>query len=829
MTSPVSSFGTTRHGRTRGDASWIDDSSTQMPVWLTTNARDGHRSDAAHAAGHATRDAAISLAVVTVTVLCACANLIDVYGSVGSWARAAIPAASLGSGIAFMTLVPRLRLWWQILAFVLAQCVIGPLVALPHTSVAYVLPTWQTLAEGCSAMFTSFKFLITVPAPTGTADGSLMAVWTLCLLSCTLGGMLAVLPQRRWSALSVLVVIGDFAVCALLGTSTGVLRLPCGVVCALIVIVWLSWRGRLFEMSRWLGAGALLLLASAVAVGACLPVHTTRTILRDHYEPPLAPFDYASPLSGMRAYLKEHKADTLLPVRNLPAGASVRLAVMDRFDGNVWNLSNTRIAGGSSDYTRMGLRIPQDGDDSGTRFNAMFDVRDGMHDDWLPLAGAATQVSFAANANADDFYYNTGTESGLLTSGVRSGLVYTETGTLARRPSDDEIRRAQAARIMLPDAGDIPNAVRRRADALAGGQPTAGAAALALTNGLRDNGWFSHGLTDDYPSLAGHGNYRVTQLLGGTAMVGDSEQYASAMALMARSLGIPSRVVLGFVPKDKHGDITEARTQRTENGTTIDFTGNDIEVWVEVALEGHGWVAFHPTPQETKTPEDNQNLTPPNPQTLVRQPPLPLTDPLRDKQEATGSTVLSGDDARDPRTSGVWSKIGTVARDVAIYGSPVWILLVICGCILAVKAALLMRLRKNGSTNHRVESGWRSLTQFAMQSGIPVHGTRREQAHAMAQSFAAESAAEATAGSSDTSCGPVTESQLRHSAQTADYAAFSGNPVPESEVVQYWESVDGMRAALLKTLPFWRRVRTRLSLRGLFRHHAYKETSDHPA
>lgn len=829
MTSPASSFGTTRHGRTRGDASWIDDSSTQMPVWLTTNARDGHRSGAAHAAGHATRDAAISLAVVTVIVLCACANLIDVYGSAGSWARAALPAALLGSGIAFMTTVPQLRLWWQILALVLAQCVIGPLVALPHTSVAYVLPTWQTLAEGCSAMFTSFKFLIAVPAPTGTADGSLMAVWTLCLLSCTLGGVLAVLPQRRWCALSVLVVIGDFAVCALLGTSTGVLRLPCGVVCALIAIVWLSWRWRLFEMSRWLGAGALLLLASAVAAGACLPVHTTRTILRDHYEPPLAPFDYASPLSGMRAYLKEHKADTLLTVRNLPAGASVRLAVMDRFDGNVWNLSNTRIAGGSSDYTRMGLRIPQDGDDSGTRFNAMFDVRDGIHDDWLPLAGAATQVSFAANANADDFYYNTGTESGLLTSGVRSGLAYTETGTLARRPSDDEIRRAQAARITLPDAGDIPNAVRRMADALAGGQPTAGAAALALANGLRDNGWFSHGLTDDYPSLAGHGNYRVTQLLGGTAMVGDSEQYASAMALMARSLGIPSRVVLGFVPKDEHGDITEARTQRTENGTTIDFTGNDIEAWVEVALEGHGWVAFHPTPQETKTPEDNQNLTPPNPQTLVRQPPLPLTDPLRDKQEATGSTVLSGDDARDPRTSGVWSKIGTVARDVAIYGSPVWILLVICGCILAVKAALLMRLRRNGSTNHRVEAGWRSLTQFAMQSGIPVHGTRREQAHAMARSFAAESAAEATGSPADTSRGPVTESQLRHSAQTADYAAFSGNPVPESEVVQYWESVDGMRAALLKTLPFWRRVRTRLSLRGLFQHRARKGTSDHPA
>ena len=109
MTSPTSSFGATRHGRTRGDASWINDNSTQMPVWLTMNARDARRADAAHAAGHATRDAAISLVVVMAIVLCACANLIDVYGSAGSWARAAIPAALLGSGIAFMTLVPRLR------------------------------------------------------------------------------------------------------------------------------------------------------------------------------------------------------------------------------------------------------------------------------------------------------------------------------------------------------------------------------------------------------------------------------------------------------------------------------------------------------------------------------------------------------------------------------------------------------------------------------------------------------------------------------------------------------------------------------------------------
>lgn len=65
-------------------------------------------------------------------------------------------------------------------------------------------------------------------------------------------------------------------------------------------------------------------------------------------------------------------------------------------------------------------------------------------------------------------------------------------------------------------------------------------------------------------------------------MVGDSEQYASAMALMARDLGLPSRVVLGFLPKNEDGEITDARTEKTSgNGTKIEFTGNDVTAWVE--------------------------------------------------------------------------------------------------------------------------------------------------------------------------------------------------------------------------------------------------------
>ena len=118
-------------------------------------------------------------------------------------------------------------------------------------------------------------------------------------------------------------------------------------------------------------------------------------------------------------------------------------------------------------------------------------------------------------------------------------------------------------------------------------------------------------------------------------------------------------MVLGFLPKNEDGEITDARTEKTSgNGTKIEFTGNDVTAWVEIKLQGLGWVAFYPTPKETKMPDENQNLTPPNPQTLVRQPPVPLTDPLRDQTQAKGQSSLAGADADDSPTNLFWRGSG---------------------------------------------------------------------------------------------------------------------------------------------------------------------------
>ena len=93
-------------------------------------------------------------------------------------------------------------------------------------------------------------------------------------------------------------------------------------------------------------------------------------------------------------------------------------------------------------------------------------------------------------------------------------------------------------------------------------------------------------------------------------MVGDEEQYAAAMALMARRLGYPARVVMGFAP--------EVREDATSPSRCV---GDDVTAWVEVPFEGVGWVSFRPTPDQIDVPQEQTPKPKSEPQPQVRQPP----------------------------------------------------------------------------------------------------------------------------------------------------------------------------------------------------------------
>ncbi|WP_140558259.1 transglutaminase domain-containing protein [Bifidobacterium sp. UTCIF-39] len=790
--------------RTTVPGSWAD--SPNPTILVSRTAAPGSRLPRRRAMARLRSDQYIIINAIVIMLanLTASLNLLGVYGTPAAWAAGAIPAALIGIACALAGRSALLRLWWQLLLLAIAQFVIGPVIALPHTTIARVIPTLDTIAQGAAATIGAFKYIIAIEPAVGTGSGDLMALWTIVLWATFLSGVFAFSTNPLLSLPSLAIVLVNLAACAALGTSSGFHPVVIGVLIALTMLIWMSWRMRLLEANRLLAAVLITALATIGAGGAAFAIDGQRQVLRDHYDPPLSPYDYTSPLSGLRSYVKDHKDDKLLTVTGLPAGTPVRLAVMDRFDGSVWNLSDSSAAFGSSDYRRVGDTIDGDRTDrsgsklKSTPFTATFTVHNGLGDVWLPTAGEASSVSFGSSDLSQSFYYNAGTDSALLSSGLDSGLTYVEHGRLTEQPNAQQITDADAAPISQPKAQDVPDSVESAATSFAGGETKGGAAAQKLADKLKENGWFSHGLQGDYPSLPGHGAYRIDLLLNGSAMVGDSEQYASAMALMARDLGLPSRVVMGFLPKDSDGSISDERTTVRDDGTTsIDFTGNDIDAWVEIRLDGYGWVAFYPTPKETKIPNDDQNLTPPNPQTLVRQPPVPLQDPLREQNRTTSQTNIGGSDA-NANTTAFWRMFQLIAGRVALYGSPLWIALIIVGAILLFKTILLRRARGRGSPGMRIAQGWRWLCMLAAQCGTPVSGTRREQSRMLADRFS------------------LSAETLDDLGRRADRATFSGEDTDERTAADYWTDVDRVRQAMLRSLPKRQAVIARLSVRGLF-------------
>ena len=63
-------------------------------------------------------------------------------------------------------------------------------------------------------------------------------------------------------------------------------------------------------------------------------------------------------------------------------------------------------------------------------------------------------------------------------------------------------------------------------------------------------------------------------------------QFATTMAVMARTVGLPARVVIGYLP-GRYNSLTGVHEVRVQ----------DAHAWVEVKFERFGWVPFDPTPR----------------------------------------------------------------------------------------------------------------------------------------------------------------------------------------------------------------------------------------
>jgi transglutaminase-like putative cysteine protease len=104
----------------------------------------------------------------------------------------------------------------------------------------------------------------------------------------------------------------------------------------------------------------------------------------------------------------------------------------------------------------------------------------------------------------------------------------------------------------------------------------------------------------------GHGATAMEAFIN--SRVGYCEQYAGTMAVMLRTLDIPTRVGVGFSP----GTVTDEAI--TDDGTVVreyQVTQSNAHAWVEVLFPGLGWITFEPTPR------DDGNVLVPSPGDLA--------------------------------------------------------------------------------------------------------------------------------------------------------------------------------------------------------------------
>ncbi|MGC3993881.1 MAG: transglutaminaseTgpA domain-containing protein [Propionicimonas sp.] len=142
--------------------------------------------------------------------------------------------------------------------------------------------------------------------------------------------------------------------------------------------------------------------------------------------------------------------------------------------------------------------------------------------------------------------------------------------TLAGDPADGGLT------LQLPDS--LSDEVRQLAEQVTAGRNGAGRKALALAEFLRSDAFTYSTAVTPGTTLSTLDDF----LLG--SRIGYCEQFAGALAVMARVVGIPSRVVVGFLPGRKVG-------------ANWQVTPRNMHAWTELYFGGDvGWVPVDATP-----------------------------------------------------------------------------------------------------------------------------------------------------------------------------------------------------------------------------------------
>ncbi len=258
----------------------------------------------------------------------------------------------------------------------------------------------------------------------------------------------------------------------------------------------------------------------------------------------------------------------------------------------------------------------------------------------------------------------------------------------------DDIKKTYA---QVPDG--VPQLIADRARAITSGASNHYEEAVLLQNFFQDRSNFDYDLNAGY----GYGYQAMVKFLDQRR--GFCQHFAATMAMMARELGIPARVVVGFL-----------QPERTEGDQWV-FTSHNVHAWPELYFEGVGWVKFEPTP----------NVGAPAPTYAPRGGALPTsTQPANSGTELTDVTTRPQDTAKTTTDSAAGG--GNSGGGSSSLPSRWWLLAVVVVIAAAFPAVTRLAIRRRRMTRpldegEAAEAAWLELRDRIIDLRLPWAGS----------------------------------------------------------------------------------------------------------
>ncbi|GAB2930222.1 transglutaminase family protein [Streptomyces mayteni] len=412
-----------------------------------------------------------------------------------------------------------------------------------------------------------------------------------------------------------------------------------------------------------------------------------------------------NPVVALQDQLNQQQDRAVLSYRTTSAEPSemyLRLIALDEFTGQEWRSSRwyeNQTPEAPWPVTGLSDEVAT------TSVTTTVEVADYYAQNSLPVPYPATSVTVEGN-----WLFDRGTQTLVTNQQGRTsaGSTY-EIEHLLVRPTADQLAQAPEPSQELTDyytrvPDNLPQEVAATALSVTSSATTDFDRAVALQDWFTRDGGFRY----DTSVASGNGTQAIVNFL--QQREGFCVHFAFTMAAMARTLGIPAQVAVGFTPGTR------------QPGGAYEVGVHNAHAWPELYFQGVGWVRFEPTPGQGNAP----SYTRPEESAPSEE------NPEEEQEEAAPVTPSPTEGPtptdpcqRDGNAAGCQDQQQTPESDRREAGVPIWPILWGGGGLLLLLLVVAPSLWRSRGRARRLRDGhhgplpaWRELLDSAWDFGI---------------------------------------------------------------------------------------------------------------